>query len=817
VDIENTFGFALGGPAIRDKLFFFGSAQWDRERQTANGDTLLIPTANGIAALKTLLPNSNVSLLLASLGNLVSNGAQGLTNVPLGPDSNGVDRGSVQESFFQRSGVSEAANDRQWIARLDWHASPSDLLTGSFIRDDNTLTPDFFNNAGALPAFDSQQGGTSQLFRGQWTRTISPQAVNELRFSYTNIGFTFGPTPATAASALFNIPEIDFASDSGLPSLGFNGALPQGRAHKTWQAQDAVSYSYGRHTIKGGVDLTFLAVVDQVPFNSRGDLSFQKGGTFTESNGTTGTFTSLANFVDNFTGEGGTISRVFGNPVIRPSVTMYAPYIQDTWRVKDNLSLDIGLRYEYWGTVGNFLQFPAVDGALGIGLPGATFPNVFAGQQKPDTRNYAPRFSFAYTPHWGSRIFGNDKTVFRGGYGIFYDGLFTNIVDNTDASSPNANGASLTAGQSGRGLANAFGQFAAIQAIPDPLASVSTMSNNLLNPLTQQWNLNVQRELPSKFVLTAAYVGTRGNHLFVNQEFNPGTNTVDANGNLILTNPNLGFVSVRDNGGDSYYHSAQLEVERRFATNFLLRSSYTFSKFIDDGSEVFITTGGRSSFAQDAFCQRCDRGPSAYDRRHRFVTAYIWSLPYSRKNSLLKWLTDQYQWSSIVTVQSGSPNTVIDGFDLNGDGHSADRPDVGNPNVAISSATVGVDGALIGQAAGTFFGPARNCLFGLPGCAQVPASSLSLFIPASGSGTLGRNTAFGPGQFFLDMNVERRFPIPMGRHESQALTFRCEAFNVLNHPNLFTPTFNILSSQFAQTAPTIAGGRQIKFWLKYEF
>jgi len=248
-------------------------------------------------------------------------------------------RGFVSKGFVVRNGVAELSNDRQWDVRADYHVSSSDSLYASYVRDDFVLTPDFFNNAGAYPGFDSDQGGPSQLFRSGWTRTIGSNIVNELRFSYTNIGFTFGFTPQAAANPLIGLPNVTFGADAGFPTLGFNGALPQGRAHKTWQLQEALSYTFGRHTIKSGIDMTFLSVVDQIPFNSRGSLTFLTGGGYT----------SLGNFIDDFSGLSGSANIQFGNPVIRPSVTMYMPYVEDTWRVKDNLTITFGLRYEYWG------------------------------------------------------------------------------------------------------------------------------------------------------------------------------------------------------------------------------------------------------------------------------------------------------------------------------------------------------------------------------------------------------------------------------------------------------------------------------------
>ncbi len=807
-DNENTFGFDIGGPVLRNKLFFFGTMQWDRERQIASLPQISLPTAAGIATLQSLPPNPNIALLLAGLGNLVSPGLVGVQNIPLGNDPNGNPRPSVQEGFFQQTGISDASNDRQSDFRLDWNMGPRDTITASYLRDDSALNPDFFANSAALPQWQTLQGGPSQLFRGQWLHTVSNVLVNEMRFSYTNIQFAFTQTAGTLAGPLANIPEIDFGSDIGFPSLGVSSGFPQGRGHKTWQAQEALSYTVGRHTLKGGIDLTFLSVHDEVPFNSRGDLSYNSGGGYS----------SLGNFIDDFSGTvPGGASKVFGNPVVNPNTTLYMPYIQDTWRVKDNLTLDLGLRYEYWGTLENYLQYPAINIGLGFGVPGGVFPNMYSSQQKPDKNNFAPRVGFAYTPHWslmrGLNWVGDGKTVLRGGYGIFYDGMFTNIVDNAAGSVPNANGGSLVPG-TGRGLANLSSSFLAITPTLSPTATTSTIANNLVNPMTQQWNVDVERELPGKFVLTAAYVGTRGEHLYANTDLNGGTGQFDSNGNIIRLNTNFGEIGARTNAGDSWYNSGQLELERRFRTDFTMRASYTYSKFTDDTSEVFTTTG-LSSYPQNLECQKCDWGASAFDRRHRFNLAYVWQLPYSKENWLLKALTDRWQSASNITLETGTPENVNDGYDNFGNGHPNARPNVGDPSKPLSA--TGIDGLNlgIGTTPGTYYS-IQQCFFnGI--CNPQSASDFRFVIPFSGYGNVGRNSVFGPGQVYVNTSIERNFPLPIGRLENQSLKFRVELFNAFNHPNLFTPSYAMISNTYGDTAATISGGRQIKFWLMYSF
>ena len=239
--------------------------------------------------------------------------------------------------------------------------------------------------------------------------------MNELRFSYSNDASTSG-RPPPPPRVRWPTCRRSFLGTSSLPTLGIPTGEPQFRGHKSYQFQEALSYTLGRHSLKFGADIDYLQVDDGIPFNSRGTISFTDSGNFSD----------LANFIDNFTGPGGQISINFGNSEVQPFVGIYAPYVQDTWHVKSNLTLDLGLRYEYWGTVGNIVPNPSINTAqFGFGVPGATLLNIASTKQQGDKNNFAPRIGFAYTPHLFQRLFGHNKTVIRGGYGIFYDRLGT--------------------------------------------------------------------------------------------------------------------------------------------------------------------------------------------------------------------------------------------------------------------------------------------------------------------------------------------------------------------------------------------------------
>jgi len=833
VQITNTFGFSLGGPIKKNKLFFFATPQWGRFRANAGAFTAadLIPTANGVAALQQIETNEgsnpNIDYLIASLGSLRGSSTNGATMVPAGFDAAGNPRPAVQFGTLFRGDTSIVSNSVQWSLRLDYVASDHDQLTLRALRGNSNFIPDFFNNPHELPAFETQQDGPFSNYHASWVHTISSKMVNELRFSYGHILFEFAPKPETLASpigthftvVLQDLPNPDgTAMDYGLPNNS-----PSSRDHQTYQFQDAFSLSFGKHSLKFGGDMALVFAKDGIPVDPRGTITFfpTKNKSCENIPGTTTPVdcNSLTNYIDNFSGPSGTITKFFGNTIIHPFLPNYAPYIQDTWRIAQNFTLDLGLRYEYWGTPGNNLQFPSLDSRFGQGLVGATFPNAFSTQQQPDKNNFAPRVGIAYTPRFWQSFFGRDKTVIRSGYGIFYDGLFTNILDNTASGSPNGVaqnvvGPKTPAGSFGRGTRNATGVLAALQPVLRSSAFIETMSSHLLNPLTHQWNLNIERQLPGGFLLTTAYVGTRGEHLFVNTDMNP-----------FFNNPlYAGGVTARTNGGDSIYHAGELKLDRAFSHGFLVTAGYTYSKFLDDMSDVFITSGS-SSYPQDVFNQHGDRGLSSYDHRHRLSVAYLYQLPSVHSGNaaltLLHAITGGWQTSGRVSFSAGAPQTFYDGFDNNGDTHGNDRPFLGNPKIPINYSTACLNpagtcdsgvGFTIDGVTFTDF----NSSFGTDpntGAFTAAKNNFRYYVWLGHNGDIGRNTFISPGFEDVNLSVQRTVKFK----ERYAFMIRGEFYNAFNHPNLGIPNLNLASGFFDNTAATINGGRVVVLWGKFSF
>jgi hypothetical protein len=812
----HTFGFTAGGPIWKNKLFAFGSSEWQRFYGKAAPGAIRVPTDAGIAALQAA-GTPNAALLQQYFGALRGDPSQTPRTIDIGvrpgcPAASLSPTGTclVQTGLTIRPAPAQLNPNLQWTTKIDFTPRPADSISGRYIRNSGNLTPDFANFPTSTPGLDPQQGGVSENMGFTWTHILSSRAVNEFRASYGHFDFSFGPTPEAAKNPLFPLPNLAIAGTS-FPGLGINSALPQGRGHVTYQFQDAYTLTMGRHTFKAGADVARLIVKDTIPFNSRGILTF----------GTGGGFSGLGNFIDNFTGGSSGATLTFGNPVIRPVMLQEAFYFEDTYHLKTNLTLDLGIRYEFNNNPANTLPFPAVDLSK---EPSSTFPTVV--RAKEDGNNWGPRVGFAYTPHIFEKIFGNEKTVLRGGYGIFYDSIFTNIIDNEAAGAPNAVSGSLLGAPGTRGLANATGLLATVSPLLNPLSAVSTIASNLRNPMTHQWNFNVQRELPWNLTFDAAYVGNRGIRLFANDELNPGINGV-------RENPLRGPITLRDNSGDSIYHGLDLKLDRRFKKGLLLRAAYTYSKLIDSVSEVFSfasPAGNATSFPQNELVntggRAAERGLSTFDRRHRAVFSYVWDIPGVNNSSngffsALGYVTRGWQIAGTSSFQTGAPANITSGFDQNGDLRATnDRPSLSNVSAPLNS--WGVDGKFVGGTPGTLY---DGQAFEANGTLSPIAANAVHFVVLPGIGNLGRNAFVMPGAIDHSMAVSRRFKIR--GIETQALEIRAEAFNVFNHPNLGlgsaisgtpqTDTTLVDGSAFLDNSQTIYGGRQVRLQVKYSF
>jgi hypothetical protein len=776
---------------------------------------LELPTEAGVATLQSLLPNPNVQLLLDSVGSLRGASA-GASSIAIG-DRPGCPDCQIETGLFTRTDVG-LSTSHEWTVRADYLPTSTDTVYARYTDTHSALSPDLFANSAALPSMDTQQSGPARNFGILWAHTFSSTVINELRFSGQQIAFSFDALPATLANPIAHEPSFTFANSFNSVTFGgfAQATFPQGRSHKTFQVQDAVSVIRGSHAFKVGADVAVILANDQIPFNADGFITFfPSEGNDCVVNGAPAPCTDLADFIDGFGGSStgqNNITRTFGNPFISVPTNQQAYYVQDTWKALPNLTLDLGLRYEYQPPdASNVLPFPSVNRET-------FFSDDFQLRVpvQPDRNNFGPRLGFSYSPRFWSGLFGEDKTVIRGGAGMFYDTFFTNISDNTASGSPNAIGAQ-TGSSAGRGTPDAFGALAGLSPILSQTSSRTSVVSNLRNPLTYQWNVNVQRELPAHLVAEVAYVGTRATRLFVNEQFNP----VDPLTGVRI-HPNRGSTVVRGNSGDSIYHGLQTQVERNFG-HLSMRASYTYSKVLDNGSEVFVTSGGATRW-QNVRDPRSDRGPSAFDRTHRATFTWVYELP-SPHGGVLRQILGGWEAAGDVEFQTGAPETLyFGGIDQNGDGEAFnDRPHTGNPgaplNVTVNCVLdpscitgVGLDlggGNILDLEHLVFVGDA------VPG---TPDQFRYLFSNAGVPGNIGRNSIRLPGQQTWNLTAIKRFHI----HESSNLEFRVDFFNAFNHSDAgvrnlvgYGDLFNL--DGFLNSDLTRGGGRSIQTWVKLSF
>ena len=802
---ENMPGFRAGGPIIKNKLFIFGSYQWDFYRSSANLDVLTIPTANGFNVLNNFSSNPRVANLIKAYGSLKGtiNTADQKLPIKLGPDPvTGVDRGTVEMGTVQRN---LGANDNAPEIDLkgDYIVSDKDTLTLRFLRNSFLAPFDVWNSPGQLPGFDSDQDGSSYNAGIVETHIFSPNVVNEFRLSYSRIGFAFGLPASTTSNPLYNQPAVSImqsTTSSEMTGYGIPGAMPQGRFHNTYQLQDTVSWTHGKHFVKLGEDIADIRVRDQIPFNFYGTVNFidDAGSTTVPLPGGGGTqsvkYTGLANLIDDFGGTAATVQQNFGSPLSRPMLFSQNYFVQDTYRPIPTLSFDMGFRYEFNGTPFNVkgTPHPGIDETAPACFPSATV--TCNDQQIADGAQWGPRAGVAWSP----TFFGQHKTVIRSGFGVFYDVVFTNIIDNIQATAPNAASPVITSSSSAngnRGTATWMEQFANLNHNPRPTNTQEPIVNHLVSPRTMHWNLNIEQELPWATTFQVGYVGERGEHLYANTNLNPYVNDWFSAARVI---PTRGSIVVRDNSGDSEYTGLWAELDHKFNHQLLFRASYTLGKAMDDTSEVF-TTNNESSYQFSQYPtprKTTDWGPSAYDHRQRFVMSYIWSPNVWHTEGAMKFVgnvVNHWAIAGVSQFQTGTTLNVEDGYDTDGDGIGNDRPIIGNVKAPV--ATYAFDDSWAdpnGVSHGTFCsGP--SWWNSLDPCHVVTADSVHWIIPAIGTHPakpIGRNSMYTPGFQQWDMNIQRSFPI----HDRFTLDFRGELFNAFNHPEVETNNYAVGST-----------------------
>jgi len=860
---QNQFGGTIGGPIIKQKLFYFGSYQGTRQINGASSNstsTAVLPglTSDRSAATLgqefgglhgvnggTIAPNgSNINPVALALLNLKLANGSFLIPTPTSPTSRDTQGGAQGTASFS---LPSTYNEDQYIVNVDYLTSNKNTISEKFFY---AKSPEFL----AFTSSNVPGSGTNDLFKN-WngnvkdTLVITPTLINEASVGYhraygrvesenqitnSSIGLTPGCT-----SQFMPIMVIGSVELSG----NFNDG--QFTAPTAWAAQDQVSWTHGRHNFRfgGGWEKDIADSADQEV--TRGDLTFLSFEDFLlgMSAAQNGGALSNINVSDDLCGD---TTREF-------HVSGAFGFAQDDIKLTPHFTLNAGLRWEGIGQTsdgkGKLVDFwpskasndlanePFSGFVAAANFPG-TLPagilrnsnNTFAGNAWA-LKNFGPRIGFAWTPpHF------KEKLVVRGGYGMYFTHPPVNDAFQLIVNPP------FFSRQTNVGVLNAlatlqdpfnppsnevFPNF--VQRTPTSALTINSINPNWQVPRTQQWNLGLQYAIDNSTSLQIGYVGTHSDRIETTNGINqaglatPSAPingiTTDTAANAVNRVPVLGIAPAGLNQanwiGISNYNALQVNVQRRLHDGIQFGVAYTYSKVLTDvtGVGTFPLGGGAYN---DQLNPMNGYGPADFDYRHRFVVNYLWDLPKFHNNQgVAGKILSGWSTSGVVVIQSGPALTFTD-------------PSAG---AVFGLAGVGVTGATL--CSGKTVGDIEN-----PGSIQSnigPGKSLfnaSAFCPApavgsdgsSGFGTLGRGILYGPGQHNLDMSIIRDIHVG-GLSEAGTIQFRTEFFNTFNTPQFASQTTTQFSTSitqigaptFGQVTATTVSPRIIQFGLKYLF
>lgn len=830
-DNANQWAASIGGPVVKGKTFFF----FDTE-----GLRLLIPTSQPVNIPSPQFQAATLAAIPASEAPFynqifrIYNGARGApaASAPAGTPSYGCD-GSVTLGGGAPCALTFQSNlsnlTKEWLitARVDQNIGTRDRAFLHFRTDHGlqaSITDPFtkvLNAQSVQPQYEGQL---------QETHQFGANSINQLIVSGSWYSAVFAPPSLSAAQALMPY-DLSFTSGqftspgSPLPGTTFYSSWPQGRNVTQYQIEDDYSWQRGNHNLKFGVNFRRNDITDYAP------------GGFT-------TAIPIANFASEasfLSGTADTFVQAFATRPTEP-IALYGLglYAQDEWAVRPKLKVTLSLRAEHnsnptcitncFARLTNSFSDVSHD-------PNQPYNQAILTGLNQALPNYQgvswePRLGFAWQP------FGNNKTVIRGGGGIFADIFPGTIVSSFDTNSPlkntfvipggagttpfvpiapgvpgdafsiaqASNGAFLSGFNSGLTLA----QISASLPVFSP-PGITNAERNIQYPTYQEWNLEVQQALGSKMSLSLNYVGNHGSDLAT---LNPGVNaycgatclstlsttsTVTAFNGLpsSVPDPRFGTVTEVGNAGVSNYNGLTTSLSRHLNTSLQVQASFTWSHALDD-----ISNGGFLPFNFDtntsilaaqnpANWKQYNYGNADYDVRRQFNASYVYHTP-KLSSRMLDTLLD-WTVSGTFFVRSGLPFTVIDGADTGTLGAFNYGPALGMDLFANSSV-----GPLSCNSSAAFSVSGTNtpCMTAAEFTSPIGPGGFAAF------GNQRRNQVYGPSYFDTDLTIMKNFRIP--GWEAAELQIGAQAFNVLNHPNFDQPINAIGNAQFGQSVRTVA-------------
>jgi hypothetical protein len=807
---QNQFGASLGGPVVKNRLFFFANYEGSRTRQTITrlatvptpamraGDfsgvaTIFDPATTGPTGGRQVFPGSVIPADRLDPAALVL-----LEVVPL-PNRPGLVNNFVGQALRNR-------NDDQVNLRLDYTMPRGDQLFGRFSANEiDALEPFGARGSNTLPGFPSRVTTSSRNAALSYTRNLSSRHVMNLLLGYNRVegGINTQNQALDIARRARILLLQDVSADlRGVPAISNSFTSPFGddlstliRTDTTYQASAQFYFSTGSHAITYGADVMRHNFEPLAAIMARGTMSFTGRYTASTSTGTNGN--GFADFMLGLPNSGSLLS---GNAIEQARSTWFGFFVQDNWRVGGKLTLNLGLRYDLMQPFydkGNRLA--AIDlegrrvvvsssgGRMGAGADIARYAGNFplpfvtsedAGWPRSlvdtDKTNIGPRLGFAYSV--------NPRTVLRGGYSIVYSVPPLNLQARMDRNPPFSG--LLSPSNTPTPSFTTRTMFADAQAPP----SFGFLVKDFRNSRVMQWSLGVDREL-GPLAINVAYVGAKTDFLDFFGGANPVMPCAQACGSLESRRvyPGLGGFTTSRNDAEANYNALQMRVEQREWKGLSSVASFTWSKTLDNTSS---SSGDDNSVANDPFDLARDWGPSSFDRRLTFVLSYGWRLPFGEGRRFLDrkgfWNAVFGNWTlgGIVTARSGDHFSVSIATCPANTGGGCRADIVGDPNLPPGERT-----------------PERwfdTSVF------RAPAPGLF--------GNQGRNIVEGPGFFVWDFSTHK--DIPWGRDRKVQL--RLEVFNVTNRANFGKPDGRLGAASFGAVASAF-DARQAQIGVKLLF
>ena len=835
--VQNNYGGTLGGPILRDKLFFFGSTYWGRSYQgglrfTSGGN--VFPDATGLQQLQADFPNN------PGVAAMVLNGPYAYKTgnpTPIGtpsllPVTDGNSTQNIEVSQYQRS-LPNFTLDQEDLGRVDFQASPNDRFYVRYLYQNNPTVPGAGNFA---------SGGfvniiaTTHSVGADWTHTFTPNLGNQLRYSFqqSTLAFDGGGVPSCTISSFADCPS-SVGLGAGLATFGYASNFPQGRVVKVTQVQDNGSWNKGRHTFLFGGEFDYQNSPNAYLPNSIGSFDFGPGaanipfrnvpsGSSPLNNGLTGILQGVSQTLLT----AGDITSHFTEPD-------FALYFQDDWKITPSLTLNLGLRYEFFSQSINLLHNESVKQQTGpdpfwntsLPLSATTFPYV-----NPYYKNIEPRIGFAWSPGIVRNL------VVHGGFAINVDPAFDNIFINISSGTPVSNagsfacdGVTVACVPSG-GLTYATVQAADAQFIPvgaDPRQyPYNKVNTNFRNPMAESYTLGVQYQVARAGVAEVRYVGNHTFRQFQSLNSNPDIAAVQAyfpgygGGLTACTDPTaFGYgrpdcdyaeVNTTGNTAFSIYNALQTSFTMRNLHNWTGTVSYTYSRAIDNVSEIFSTGGGGTTiaYAQNPLnTDVAERGVSGNSYPSVIGLQMVYSEPWFKgQNGWLGRLLGGYSFNAFYTYNTGQPfnpyqfytaqspfvnpadplavNSFCDlGFSQNFIGDDSCRPILSNPRAPLGSVGINTGaGGYINYSTGQPISPSSvHWLWNN----QYEAIARGNPFPG-----VSRNTLRGDSFNNVDVSVVKNVRLT----ERVSMVLQMSAFNALNRGYYGTPDPNIEDSLF---------------------